>query len=190
MRSTPAAQPTRRRRRPAELLHQPVVAPAAAQLGLGAELRALELEHGARVVVEAAHERADRAGRRRPPGRAGREPRRSARRPRRRGARASSAPRPSPPACPRPWSRTRAAGSRRCARGRPAQAPSHGSAGRRPAPRGRPCRVAGEPRLESRSSTTAPRARAAARRAGRSSSASTSGSSEPIASAPSWLNWR
>src|SRR5204862_4297136 len=43
--------------RAAELLHQPVVAPAAAERALGAQLGALELEHGPRVVVEPAYER-------------------------------------------------------------------------------------------------------------------------------------
>ena len=54
------------RRRPADLLDQPVVAAAAADAGLGAERVGGELEHGARVVVEAAHERRRRPRRRCP----------------------------------------------------------------------------------------------------------------------------
>src|SRR6476659_3110343 len=51
----------RRRRRPAELLDQPVVATATAYLGLGAEPVADEGEDRPRVVVEAANEgRVDR----------------------------------------------------------------------------------------------------------------------------------
>ena len=45
------------RGRPAERLHQPVVAAAAPDRALGAEAVARELEDGHRVVVEAAHER-------------------------------------------------------------------------------------------------------------------------------------
>ena len=47
----------RRGRRPADRLGQPVVAPAAADRRLRAELRPLELPRRARVVVEAAHQR-------------------------------------------------------------------------------------------------------------------------------------
>jgi hypothetical protein len=44
-------------RRAAELLDEPVVAPASAERGLGAQPLGHELEHGARVVVEAADQR-------------------------------------------------------------------------------------------------------------------------------------
>ena len=46
------------RRRPAEQLDEPVVAPAAGDAGLRAQRVGGELEDRARVVVDAAHERA------------------------------------------------------------------------------------------------------------------------------------
>ena len=61
MRSIPLANPTRRRRRAADLLDQIVVAAAPAERGLRPERLAHELEGRARVVVEPAHE-----GRRQP----------------------------------------------------------------------------------------------------------------------------
>ena len=89
------------RRRAAERLDQAVVAPAAAdRRRLRVEALGLELEHGARVVVEPADEGAVELVRRPRPGRAGCGPRRSARRPAGRGGRASAAPRPSPRASP------------------------------------------------------------------------------------------
>ena len=123
IRSIPAAQPTAGVGGPAEQLDEPVVAAAAADPGLGAEPVAGELEDRARVVVEAADERAvERVGdaRRR---RAARGPRRSARRRRRRGGRASSARPPSPPGSRRGRSRRRASGSCRSARGPRRRAP-------------------------------------------------------------------
>ena len=57
MRSTPAAHPQPGVGGAAELLDQPVVAAAAADAALGAQRARLELEHRARVVVQAAHER-------------------------------------------------------------------------------------------------------------------------------------
>ena len=96
--------------RPADLLDQPVVAAAAADAGLRAERVGGELEHGARVVVEPAHERvvdlvglADAVEQRA-------HGLRSARGRRRRAARAGAARRPSPAACRGGRSRTRAAG--------------------------------------------------------------------------------
>ena len=78
----PGRPADRRRRRPAELLDQAVVAAAAADLRLGAERVADEGEDRARVVVEAADQgRVDLVGDRRPR-RAAPAPRRSARRPR------------------------------------------------------------------------------------------------------------
>ena len=53
----PGREADARRRRAAERLHQPVVAPAAAHAALRAQVGRLELEHRARVVVQAAHER-------------------------------------------------------------------------------------------------------------------------------------
>ena len=80
-----------RRRRPAELLDQAVVAPAAADAGLGAERVAGELEHACACSSRGrapASGRARRGSRRR---RAARAPARSARRPRRSAGRAASA---------------------------------------------------------------------------------------------------
>ena len=57
IRSTPAAHPDGRRGRAAELLDQSVVAPAPSHSGLRAERVGGELEHGPRVVVQAAHQR-------------------------------------------------------------------------------------------------------------------------------------
>ena len=56
-RSMPAPKPMPGRRRPADLLDEPVVAPAAADHRVRVLLRPHELERGARVVVEPAHER-------------------------------------------------------------------------------------------------------------------------------------
>ena len=70
----PAAQPMPGVGGAAELLDQPVVAPAAADAALGAERVARELEDRARVVVEAAHQRRRRSRRRRRPRRAARGP--------------------------------------------------------------------------------------------------------------------
>ena len=80
-----------RRRRAADLLDQPVVAPAAADARLRAEVGGRELEHGARVVVQAAHERRCRPRTADRPRRAGRARRRSARSPRGRARRAAAA---------------------------------------------------------------------------------------------------
>ena len=104
------------RGRPAELLDQQVVAPAAAQGALRAQPRRLELEHRARVVVQPAHQRRSpprTRARRRP---AAPAPRRSARRPRGPAGRAAAARPPSRPGCPDGRRRTRAAGSGRAAR--------------------------------------------------------------------------
>ena len=57
IRSMPAAHPDAGRRRSVELLDQAVVATAAADTGLSAERVAGELEHGPRVVVQAADQR-------------------------------------------------------------------------------------------------------------------------------------
>ena len=68
-RSMPGAEPDPGRRRTADLLDEPVVAPAAADRRVRVLVRPDELERGARVVVEPAHERrierrtARRAGR-------------------------------------------------------------------------------------------------------------------------------
>ena len=178
-------------RRAAERLDQAVVAPAAAERPrLGVERLGLELEHGARVVVETADQRPVELV-----GDAGLveqacAPRRSARRRPGRGGRPCAARRPSPPGCPRPWSRRRAAGSRRCARARRRRARPRARAGRRAAPRGRRRASRRVPRLDSRRrrpGTPSPRSRSSSSMI---SSASTSGDSEPITSASSWWNWR
>ena len=108
-----------------------------------------------------------RRARRRPrPGRAAAAPPRSARRRRRRAARGWSAPRPSRRACPRAWSRRRAAGCRRSARARPRRGRPRGRAGRRSAPRGRRRAPPASRGCRASGSAPGPRARAAARRAG------------------------
>ena len=166
-----------RRRRAAELLDQAVVAAAAADARLRAERVGGELEHGPRVVVEAAHERRIELV-------AEARHRRAARARAVKCSASSGASRSSSVGASLIVSRVRGvAGVERAhrvqvdPRARPrARVRPHARAGRRSAPRGTRRGSAGVPRLESRRRTLTRRRRAWSRSASsRISSASVSG---------------
>ena len=187
----PGRPADRRRRRPAELLDQPVVAAAAADLRLGAEPRRSRTRRPCACSSRGREPASGRARRRPRPRRAARAPRRSARRRRPRGGRASSARSAITARVPSSSeSKARSglivdplADVRRRARPR-------GRAGRRSAPRGRRARASSEPRLPRRSSTPGTPSSRSRSASSTISSASASGESVPIASAPIWWNWR